>query len=240
MKRSLLLSIAILAGLNGCLDDPGPTSPVSGPIRSYFILYNFLTEPYDIRWEVDNNLVEAEHSFGDAILGFTSLDSTQQDVPVTVMSSDGTKLIEQALQPMKQDQYYIMAIMGSESAPRLVCDTMDLMPPPVGKIRLRFMQTMPGLEPLDLYIGGSSLDHQVFAGMKYGEFSDYTECTQEEIWESMQVTPQGISPEDSTLFSFSQNNIFYSRRIYLGIVRFSKSDTASAPQLLFYDHPLLL
>ncbi len=240
MKRSLPLLIILFSGLSGCLDDPDPAPPVQDPIRSYFILYNFLTEPYEIDWELDGILVEEGHSYGDAVLGFTSLDTALQEISYTISSSDGSRLLKEGFLNMEENQYYLLAFMGTENEPMLLQEPMDLIPPPYGNVRLRLMHTIPGLDALDLYIGGQSEEFRADSGISYSTVTGYLECSRERIWNSLEVTPQDISPEDSTLFSFSQNNIFYSRRIYLGIIRYASSDSTSSLRLLFYDHPIFL
>ncbi|MEN8203238.1 MAG: hypothetical protein ABFS28_11630 [Bacteroidota bacterium] len=228
----LILSII----LPGCLNEPDPPLPDS--IRSYFILYNFLSESYDVHWDINEIGVESSQAYGLHLPGFSTLEEIKEDVLFSVKEAGSMRVIRSDTFTMEQNHYYIVSIMGTEQEPYILFEPMDLDAPSTGMVRLRLMQTAMEMGPVDLYIGGSTPDHKVISGIAYTDISDYIEASEEELWEAIIITPFGISPADSTILLFTANDVFTPNYVYLGVVGHVTNSPSSTLHLLLYDQPV--
>ena len=235
MKKYRALLLFVMLFLAGCLDDPAPDPPLGDSIQSYFIIYNFLTEPYDVSWDINNIIVESAHSYGTSLIGITTLDQVSQDVTFTVKESGTDRVIESEVFGLQQNQYKIVSIMGTENIPYLLVDSLSPAAPSTNMIKLRFMQAAMEMGPIDLYIGGDTPEHKVFSSLAFSDITDYYETSEKNLWEAIIITPHDISPSDSTIFSYTANNIFVPNHVYLGVLGHISSSTSSFLHLQLFD-----
>ena len=235
MKKYSSLILFVLFFLTGCLDDPAPEPPLSDSIRSYFIIYNFLTEPFDVSWDINDSIVESAHSYGTSVLGNTILDQVSQDIAFTVKESGTDRVIESEVFGLQQNQFNIVSIMGTENIPYLLIDSLSLAAPSINMIKLRFMQTVMELGPIDIYIGGDTPEHKVFSSIAFSDITDYLETTEKNLWEAIIITPYNMPPSDSTILSYTANNVFVPNHVYLGVLGHISYSTSSFLQLQLYD-----
>ena len=225
----------LLVALAACNKEP--ESPTPDPVKSYFIIYNFLAEPYDVIWEIDEKVIDAVHPYGTSILEFSIMESEVKDVRFTAMESGGNRIIKSIVHQAEQQVYYTVSLMGNESDPQILIEPMELEKPSLGQVKLRFMHTALELRSLDLYIGGSSPDHKVLSDIQFAKLTEYLEASQENVWEDIFVTPFNVAPEDSTLLRYSANNVFLPNRVYMGVLGHSTSSTTSSLILQLFDQP---
>jgi len=187
-KNHAILLFLMIIGVS-CLKDPDPDPPLTSPSGSFINLYNFLTESYDIAWEINDIMVLSEHTYGTALLEFIEMDE-------------------------------------------------ELQKPALGLVKLRFMHTTLGLDAVDLYIGGHTPEHKVVSEISFAQTTDYLEASQEDLWDSIIVTPMNVSPEDSSILSYTSNNVFLPNQIYLGVIGPTTNSSSSALQLQLYIQPV--
>ena len=238
MKKNYTILLILLFVAAGCLKDPDPGPSIPFSSGSYINLYNFLTESYDVAWEINDVIVESEHSYGTAILEFIEIDEELQDVTFTAKESKSTRVIDSEVYEMEQNQFYTVSILGNEKDPYIILDSMELEKPSLGMVKLRFIHTTLELEPVDLYIGGPTPEHKVVSGVSFAQITEYLEATQEDLWESIIVTPVNVSPEDSSILSYSANNVFLAKNIYLGVIGRATNSASSSIQLQLYNQPV--
>lgn len=238
MKKTHAVLLFLMVFGASCLKDPDPTPPIPTPTGSYINLYNFLTESYDLAWEVNDVNVEREHPYGTALLEFIEMDKELQNATFTVKESTSTLLIDSEVYEMEQNQFYTVSIAGNEKDPHILFEPMEVQKPTLGLIKLRFMNTILGLDAVDLYIGGSAPEHKVISELSFPQTSEYLEASQKDLWESITVTPANVSPEDSSILSYTANDIFLPNNIYLGVIGHATSSETSALQLQLYKQPV--
>ena len=237
MKKTHAILLFLMVFGASCLKDPDPTPPPS-LIGSYINLYNFLTESYDIAWEIDDEIVESEHTYGTALLEFIEMDKEEQDATFTVKESKSTLLVDSEVYEIEQNQFYSVSILGNEKDPHILFETMEVQKPSLGLVKLRFMHTTLGLDNVDLYIGGFTPEHKVISELSFAQTTEYLEASQKDLWESIIVTPANVSPEDSSILSYTANDVFLPNNIYLGVIGHATSSANSSLQLQLYKQPV--
>jgi hypothetical protein len=235
MNRTHIIPIVLLVALAACSKEP--ESPTPDPIKSYFVIYNFLAEPYDVAWEIEEELVETVHTYGTSILEFSIMESEVKDVSFTAKEAGGDRIIESVIHQAEQLVYYAVSILGNESDPQILIEPMELEKPSPGQVKLRFMHTAMELGPLDLYIGGSTPDHKALSNIQFAKLTEYIEASQENLWEAVFVTLFNVAPEDSILLQYTANNVFIPNRVYMGVLGHTTSSTSSSLHLQLFDQP---
>ena len=132
----LLLMLFLLLFLQGCLEDP---DPIPQTINTYQTYYNYLLEPYKVQWEIDDLLIGYGHSYGVPVEGMAQLDQPEQEVLFRILESDTDRLIDTLSYSLVENGTYMVAILGTEEEPYLLCEPIDTRSPSAGKIKLRFM-----------------------------------------------------------------------------------------------------
>ena len=237
IKRLSLLSI-LLSFLTACsLDDPGPQMP--DPIRSYFILYNYYTAPFDLEWEFEGYTLSKLHTYGETIIGYVNQDSAMQEITFSIKNPNSDTLIQSGYFAVQENNYYMVTVMGREADPYVLFEPMDLNPPEFGKIKLRFVHTSADLGPVDIYIGGSTEEYRVASGLSYRGVSSYSETTLNEISDTLMVMPQNSIPgTDTVLITYNSISIFHPDRVYLGVIGHPDPSDTSTVDLIFYNQPV--
>jgi hypothetical protein len=233
-KITILLLIPLMF-LQSCLGDP---DPLPETIDTYHYYYNNLLESYDLRWDINEVLIGSGHSYGFPAQAIVSLDMPEQDVLIRASNSDNGQLIDSLSYTMFENNAYMIAVMGTEEEPHLICETLDPRAPSPGMVKYRFLQTSEALGPVDIYVGGDLEEHLVLEAMDYTQLSDYFESSQLQLWTSVIVTPASMLPADSTILEYTANNVFEPGRIHLCILEHANSSPESSFQITVDDHPV--
>lgn len=236
-KNHAILLFLMVIGVS-CLKDPDPAPPLPTLTGSYVNLYNFLTESYDIAWEINEVIVESEHAYGTALLEFIEMDKELQNATFTISESQSTQVIDSEIFEMEQSQFYTVSILGNKKDPHILFESMEVQRPALGMVKLRFIHTTLGLDAVDLYVGGTAPEHKVVSGLSFAQITEYLEASQEDLWESIVVTPVNVSPEDSSILSYTTNNVFLPNNIFLGVIGHATSSASSALQLQLFTQPV--
>ena len=238
MKLNAVYLFALVVLLAGCDNEPEPEPTLPESIKSYFILYNFLMEPYDVAWDVGGTVVHTSQPYGVPIIGLSILDNIRQDVTFTVRKSGTSQVVESDIYTMHKDRFYIVSVLGSEEDPYILFEPMNLDPPAAGMVRVRFMQAVRELNPVDIYIGGNTPGKRLITGITYTDITGYVDVTEDDAWHSLLVTPYETAPTDSTILSFTENEVFEPDLVYLGVITHISNTPSSSIQMLLYGQPL--
>jgi hypothetical protein len=139
---------------------------------------------------------------------------------------------------MEKDRYYIVTILGNADNPYILFEPMDTDLPSPGMTRVRFLQAVPDLEPIDIFIGGYTAEYRVISGVTFTDITGYIEVSEDDAWHSLSIAPYETLPSDSSIYTFTQNEVFEPDRVYLGVIAHLNSSPASLVQLLLYDQPM--
>lgn len=228
MKKIAAPLLALLILLPGCLKDPDPI-PVT--INTYQTYYHFFAEPYALQWEIDEVLIGSGHSYGLPGRAMFLLDSATQKVLIQTRESGTSSLIDSISCLMQENGSYMVALLGDETAPHLLCEPVDTHIPSIGMCKLRFLHTASDMGPVDIYIGGELSEDKMLSGTSYTDLTDYIEITEDKLWTSVIVAPENSLPADSTILSYTANVIFRTGRGYLVMIAHETNSTESAYQL---------
>lgn len=227
IKKIATPLLALLLLLPGCMEDP---DPIPLTINTYQTYYNCLMEPYGVQWEIDDEIIGTGQSYGIPVQAMFILDSSEQEVLIRTNNSDNGFLIDSLSYSLVENGAYMVAILGTEEDPHLLCEPMNTQSP-AGMTKLRFLHAAATMGPVDIYIGGDLPEHKVLSGTNYTSVSEYLEVTEENLWNAILVTPANSLPADSTILSYTANTIFRSGRVYLCIIEHSENYIESTYQL---------
>lgn len=228
-----LLSMFIL--LSGCLEDPDPRPQT---IDTYQYYYNFLTESYGIQWEIDGEIIGSGHPYGIPAQAVIQLDQSEQEVLFLTRNPDTDLLLDSLSWLLFEHGTYMLAQLGSEEEPHLLCNPMDTRPPTSGMVKFHFMHAAATLDPVDIYIGGDQPEDKVLSGLDYTSVTEYLEKPEDKLWEAVIVTPANVLPTDSTILSYQVNTIFQTGRIYLCTISHIENSIESPYQVQVDQHPV--
>ncbi len=234
LKYAVPLIIPLLL-LQACLKDP---DPVPETINTYHNYYNFLLEPYGVQWEIDDGIIGSGHAYGIPAEAVITLNQAEQNLLIQARDTDSGLLLDSLSYTMFENGAYMIAILGTEEEPHLLCNAIDTRPPATGMIKYRFLHTAPAMGPVDIYIGGELAEHKVLSEVEYASFSEYKEATEMQLWDTITVTPANILPADSSILSYTANTIFRSGWSYLCSIGHTNSSSESSYQIFVDDQPI--
>jgi hypothetical protein len=236
MKIKIVVSLVIpLLLLQACLKNP---DPIPETIDTYHFYYNYLLEPYDVQWEIDDEIIGVGHSYGITASAISSLNHVEQEVLIQTRDSQSGLFIDSLSHTMIENGAYLIAMLGTEEEPHLMCEPMDTGRPATGMLKFRFLYTSPVLGLVDIYIGGDMAENKVLSGVEYASVTEYAEATEGDMWEAIIVTPANILPVDSTILSYTANTIFRTGWSYLCIIGHSDNSIESSYQIQVDAQPL--
>ncbi|RLD93221.1 MAG: hypothetical protein DRJ29_09480 [Bacteroidetes bacterium] len=228
-----LLLMLIL--LSGCLKDPDPLPETIDTYQNY---YNYFLESYAIQWDIDDEILGTGHAYGIPAEAIIILDQAEQELLIQALDSDSGLLLDSLSYTMFENGAYMTAILGSEEEPHLLCEPINTRPPATGMIKFRFLHASPDMGPVDIYIGGDLPEHKVLSSVDYTSVTEYSEATEEQLWEAIIVTPADSLPADSSILSYTVNTIFRSGWSYICAIAHSSSSIESSYQILVDDQPI--
>lgn len=235
LHKWVFSALIIIILLPGCLKDSDPPEP--GPIQSHFMIYNFLTEAYAVQWDINDVTVESAQTYGSSLLGTVFMENLEEDIPVVVKESGSETILQSKNFLMEQFHFYILSLVGTGQDPHLLFEPMDLSAPSTGMIKFRLLLSTRELGAVDVYIGGSLAEHKKISGIHYTDFSEFVEASEEELWESILITPVDVSPSDSTILSFTGNSTFFPDQVYLGVLGHVSGSPSAPVELIIYEQP---
>ena len=234
IKIAIPLVIPLLL-LQACQEEP---DPIPDTIDTYQSYYNYLMEPYPVQWEIDDEIIGTGHDYGIPAQAIISLDSVEQELHIQTRDSDSGLWLDSLSHTMYQNGAYMIALLGSEEEPHLMCEPMDTRPPASDMIKFRFLHAAPVLGLVDIYIGGDLPENKVLSEVDYTFVTEYAETTEKNLWEAVIVTPANTLPADSTILSYTANTIFRTGWIYLCTIGHSHNSIESSYQIQLYDQPV--
>ena len=235
IRRIAILILIPFIILQSCLKDP---DPIPETIDTYHYYYNNLLESYDLKWQIDETVIGTGHSYGFPAQAVVSLETPEQKVLIQASNSDNSQLIDSLSYTMFEYGSFMIAVMGTEEEPYLICEQLDTRAPSPGMVKYLFLHTSEVLGPVDIYIGGDQPEHLALADIDYTQLSEYHEASQQQLWASVIMTPAGIPPADSTILEYKANNIFEPGWIHLCIIEHTLSSPESSFQIQVDDHPV--
>ena len=235
MKKIIVLLLGSLLFFPSCLGDH---DPVPETIEARLIFYNNLMESDKVVWEVDQTGSVSGQPYGLPAEGVADLEDYSQLVHIKATTLDGGTALDSLDYHMDPFRYYMVAVLGTEEEPQLLCDTIDTAFPTIGLIKVRFLQASEGIGTIDIYVGGGTPEHLILSGIEYSQLSDYVEATQEAIWNAIIITPMGMLPADSTILSYTANNNFNPNKTYFGVINHTEIDPESSFRMQVFSQPV--
>ena len=226
--------LVMCISLTSCLKDPDPQPQT---INTYQYYYNYLLEDYDLQWEIEGEIIGA-HPYGSAAYAIIQLDTVEQELLYRTMNSESGMSLDSLSCLLYENTSYMFAMVGTEQEAHLLFEPMDTHYATPGMIKYRFLHTVPGLGPVDVYAGGELPENKVISGIEYMEVTDYYESPEEDMWEEVNITPAGFLPADSSLLSYKINNQFRGGWVYMCTLSHIDPDTTSEIEMQVFDQPM--
>lgn len=221
--------------LTGCLEDP---DPLPQTINTYHYFYNYVTEDFDLQWEIDDEILGSGHTYGVPAEAVIQLDQVEQEVLFLTRNPDSGVMLDTLSCLLFENGLYMLAQLGNEEEPHLLCKALDSRPPTSGRIKYHFMHAAASMNPVDIYIGGEKPEDKVLSGLDYTSVSEYLETTEERLWTAIVITPANTLPADSTILSYAVNSIFQIGRTYLCTIGHSENSDESPYEMHVDEHPV--
>ena len=235
MKKNVTLLLLLIFSLQSCLKDP---DPITQTINTYQFYYNYLLESFDVQWEIDDEVIGTGHSYGYPGEAIAILDQSEQDVLIRASNSDNGNLLDTLSYKLMENFSYMVAILGTEDEPHLLCEPLDTRRPTSGMVKVRFLHAAAAMGPVDIYIGGGLPENKALAGTSYTTISEYLEFTEDKLWDAVIVTPADSLPADSTILSYTANTVFNTGSVYLCTIGHSTNSSESSVQMVADDQPV--
>ncbi|MEA3478976.1 MAG: hypothetical protein U9R60_12395 [Bacteroidota bacterium] len=226
-KIAIPLLVPIIL-LQSCLGDP---DPIPESIDTYHYYYNYLLESYSLQWEVDEVILGSGHAYGIPAEAIVTLDETEQEVLISSRNAENEHLIDSLSYTMFENGAYMIALLGTQEEPHLICDVMDTRVPSTGRVKFRFLHASEAMGPVDIYIGGDQPEYIALTNVDFTNVSEYLEATEEKLWTSVIVTPANSLPGDSTILEYTTNTIFQTGGIYLCVISHISNSNESPYQI---------
>jgi len=234
IKKLAVLVIPFIL-LQSCLKDP---DPLTDTIDTYHFYYNYLLEDYGLQWEINETVIGSGHSYGVPAEAVVSLNEPEEKVLIQVRDDENSQLIDSLSNTMYEYGAFMIALLGTEEEPHLLCEAMDTRTPSAGRVKFRFLHATESMGPVDVYIGEGDIEVLALEGFDYTQVSEYLEATEQQLWTSVVLTPAGSLPADSTILEYTANNVFQSGRIYLCTIAHSNNSSESAYEIQVDDQPI--
>ncbi len=237
MRYYILYLALVILGVNSCNNDPEP-EPLPEEDRAYITLYNFLSEPFEVKWEVDEVEVRDAHSYATIIVGGVLLDGESEEISFVVNNGFNGLFLESKTIRMTKDKYYIAVIFGTEEDPVLLCQELETSPPASDHLNIRFLHATDSLDSVDVYIGGTSNEKMLISGLTFGSISDYEVVSDNDVRASVTVTlHDSIYKEENELLSYDDNNLVKNNSNNLTVIAPSTNTSPSVLTVWLYEQP---
>jgi len=228
MKKYLVPILLIMLSFSACLKDP---DPITQSIDTYHYYYNYLLESYGLQWEIDEHIIGFGHAYGIPAESLVGLDETEQEVLIRSRNAENDLLLDSLSYTMFEYGAYMIALMGTQEEPHLICEAMDTRIPSAGRVKFRFLHASESLGPVDIYIGGDQAESLALADVDFTQVSEYLEATEEQLWSSIIVAPANSLPADSIILEYTVNTIFQTGGIYLCVLSHISNSSDSPFQI---------
>ena len=234
MKKLMLFLLGSLMLLPACLDDP-----ITGPdtLQARLVFYSSLMESDKVIWKVDDIASVSEQSYGIPVEGVVEVEGFDHQVHLSASTLEGEVELGGLTYFLDPYRYYMISLVGTEDDAQLLCDSMDTSFPTLGLVKMRFLQASESMGSIDIYVGGELPEHRILSGVGFGQLSEYVEDTQESFWNAIIITPAEVTPEDSTILSYTVNNTFIPNKTYFGIINHTEVDPESSFRMQVFNQP---
>lgn len=216
MKKLFILSILFSFLFVSCNDEPEPEPDV---IRAYCYLYHFVPELGSVIWEVDDSALPEEQLYAVQFSGAVLLETDSEEISFTVKHSGTNEVLVSQLFQLEKDKYYNVIVRGSSEEPVLLIREIDTTHPASGNVKFQIMHSIAGQGPIDVYMGGTSVNNRGVSELPYLSLSTPFEVADFDARAAIVVS--GHSEEynqDSVLLSSIYNELIISGANYLSVV----------------------
>jgi hypothetical protein len=228
MKKLFILSILFSFVLLSCNNEPEP-EPEPEDIRAYCYLYHFVPELGSVIWEVDDSALPEEQLYAAQFSGAVLLETDSKEISFTVKYSGTNEVLVSQLFLLEKDKYYNVIVRGSSEEPVLLIREIDTTHPASGNVKFQVLHSISGQGPIDVYMGGTSVNKRGVSELPYLSLSTPFEVVDYDARAAIIVS--GHSEEyhqDSVLLSSIYNEMIVTGANYLSVVApptFNPADT---------------
>jgi hypothetical protein len=237
MKKLFILSILFSILFVSCNDDPEPEPEV---IRAYVYLYHFIPEHGSVIWEVDESALPEEQLYATQFSGAVVLESASEEISFTVRHSGTNEVLVSQLVQLEQDKYYNVIVRGSSEDPALLIREIDTSHPDAGQVKFQVLHSIAGQGPIDVYMGGNTVDNRGLSELPYLSLSTPFEVKDYDARAAILVSAHSEPfNQDSVLLTSIYNDEIATDANYLSVVAPPTYNTADTLLTFWlYELPL--
>ena len=216
MKKLFILFILFSFLFVSCNDEPEPEPEV---IRAYCFLYHFIPEHGSVLWEVDESALPEEQLYATQFSGAVVLESASEEISFTVKHSGTHEVLVSQLFQLEQDKYYNVIVRGSSEDPTLLIREIDTSHPGAGQVKFQILHSIAGQGPIDVYMGGNTVDNRGVSELPYLSLSTPFEVKDYDARAAISVTAHSEEyNQDSVLLTSIYNELITTGANYLSVV----------------------
>ena len=237
MKKIIPL-LGLLSVLLFSCDKKDP-EPQEEEIRAYCSLFNFLSDPNDVSWTIDEVEFSEDHPYGNVITGAVLLADSTEEISFIAESTSGTLLGSQLLE-MEENKHYIGIIHGTREEPILEFQQVETAKPASSSMKFLFLHSAPMADSVDVYMGGTETEKRVIEDLDYKQYSGYFEVSEFDVRASVIVSLHSpLYEEDKEVLRYEYNDLLVVGGNYFCVVAPVSSDPEDSEiQLWLYDLPV--
>lgn len=179
-------------------DEPTPAPPIVYDTAE-LLTRNYLTDDSGFDWLVNGTKISTDLKYGFGSKGTFQWNADSiAAIILSINLASTTDELFSANIPVEKDKSYYSGLVGSATDGTVVLIENDPTAPATGNVRVRFLHAYQNIDGVDIYIGGTTVDHKKVTNLIFSEMSNYIEVSQTDISASIICTLTGVLPDEAT------------------------------------------
>ena len=228
----LVLSSLLL----NCSSDDNPSGITTVQRDSAFVtIFNFYIDSESIDLEINDDKFADNlfYSFGRGSNVWWPQDN--KSINFIAKNSNTDEIISDITQEFESLSNNFGVLIGTSTDSYFQVDEINESVPASGKVKVKFINALPEIPSVDIYIGGSDNSEKLVTDLKFKQMSVFIEVDHSQISDSMIVTESGILPsESSNIITIGQNESYQTEEIHITTIAHLTNSLASNKRLFVY------
>jgi len=227
--------IVFISFLLACsTNEPLPQPPIEYDTAE-LIVRNYFTDDAAFDFRIDNTAISTEVAYGGGGKGIFKWDSAGDGVLNFSINTSTTETVVFSIGlKAEKDKSYYFCMLGPVTDGWVTLVENNLVSPQAGNARIRFLHAYHQniepilIEPIDIYIGGSTVDFKLITGLNYTELSTTFEVSVLDLSTMIICTETGVLPDPATdLYRNEGSTTHEEGKIYLNALASATIDPTS-------------
>ena len=227
LKTAFIALIALSTAISCSTDEPDPAPPIEYETAE-LSSRNYITSDLILDFLMDTVKVNSGLSYAFGGKGSFEWAVGDANVQFSIQNASDNSGLFSANINVEKDKSYYSATAGPATAGVVVWAENDKTLPAEGNVRFRLLNAYQDVGAIDLYIGGTTVDHKVITDLNFGVLSAYIEVSHTDISTMIICTNTGVAPDPNTnLLTTLANTAHEANKIYLDAMASETTDATS-------------